>query len=145
MRSGLHIKFFCFVLLPVLAAGCGDDEAAHADRLGIAAECEADEDCAPGLSCVLDFKNGYCGLKGCTADPPQDATGPCPEGELCCPAGAVCVAHGTPALNYCFRSCLEKPDCNANRSEESAANCVGSIDPVDPGYTGKACEPPSGS
>ena len=53
-----------------------------------------------------------------------------------------CVTHDD-GVNYCFRDCVDKPDCNRNRSLENEANCVGSITFVDPRNDRKACEPPS--
>lgn len=146
MRFRSTIRRATMVALALCLAACGDDGGTtEADRLGVAAECTETAACAEGLTCLTDFKGGYCGLQGCTADLPADPATPCPDGELCCPASAVCVAHGDPAVAYCFRVCSEKADCNANRSPDNEANCVGSFEPVDPAYTGKACEPPSGS
>lgn len=118
----------------VAAAACGDGGATEADRLGVGAQCTASAECATvdevELECLTQFNGGYCGLEGCT-------------GDADCPEGSACVTHAEDAQNYCFRLCVDKPDCNRNRSVENEANCVGSIDFVDPRNERKACEPPS--
>jgi len=117
-----------------IAMGCGDSGETEADRVGVgaectdAAECELDDD-EVELECLTQFTGGYCGLEGCTGD--QD-----------CPEGSACVTHDD-GNNYCFRVCVDKPDCNLNRVEENWSNCVGSITFVDPRNDRKACEPPS--
>ena len=115
-----------FALLFALLIGCGGDDA---DDLGIGAECGVDDDCdvEGGQSC-LGFKGGYCGLEGCLAN--ED-----------CPENSGCVAH-TDGINYCFRLCDDKADCNENRSVENEANCSSSVDFVEP-TAAKACVPPS--
>ena len=122
-------------LLTLLALGCGDD-ASEADRLGVGAECTGSADCdvvdEVELDCLTQFKGGYCGLADC-------------EGDEDCPQGSACVTHSGDGKNYCFRLCEIKPDCNRNRASDNEANCVGSIDFVDPRNERKACEPPSGS
>lgn len=119
------------LLLALLSAGCGDDST-EADRLGVGAECTASAECDTvddiELNCLTQFDGGYCGLEGC-------------EGDQDCPEGSACVVDGNE--QYCFRTCVDKPDCNQNRSEEDEANCVGSIEFVDPRDGRKACEPPS--
>lgn len=119
------------LLVALLSAGCGDDST-EADRLGVGAECTASAECDTvddiELDCLTQFDGGYCGLEGC-------------EGDEDCPEGSACVVDGSE--QYCFRTCVDKPDCNQNRSEEYEANCVGSIEFVDPRDGRKACEPPS--
>ncbi|MCB9653524.1 MAG: hypothetical protein H6729_05250 [Deltaproteobacteria bacterium] len=108
--------------------GCSSD----ADRLGVGAECTKTEDCAetdPPLQCLTSFKGGYCGLTGCTSNAD-------------CPDPSICVTHSD-GSNYCFRSCQDKSECNANRSAEQEANCSSNITRVDGGNQ-KACVPPSG-
>lgn len=143
-----EMKFRGFSLplaLVVLAigVGCGDDgdgNGNEADRLGVASICTDDMVCASveardggavQLVCLTDFKGGYCGLPGCssTAD---------------CPRGASCVLH-TDSQTYCFRECVDKPECNRNRSPELEANCSSSFDFNDPADDSgqKACLPPS--
>lgn len=135
-------------LLGPLAAGlilstvaCGDDEGdgTEADLIGVGAECSDDTQCEVEaeddedpitLVCLTQFSGGYCGLQDCT-------------GDADCPAGSACVAHDD-GVNYCFRTCQEKPECNANRSEDNESNCVANITYVDEG-NGKACVPPSGA
>ena len=118
------------VLAPII--GCGDGTT-EADRVGVGAECSSTAECpAPmevQLECLTQFKGGYCGLEGC-------------QGDVDCPEGSACVTHSD-GKNYCFRECLDKPDCNLNRSVENESNCVGSIAFVDPRNDRKACEPPS--
>ena len=127
----LMYAILCLCLL-VAAVGCGDD-ATEADRIGVGAECSDSAQCPNvmeiELQCLTQFKGGYCGLEGCTAD--SD-----------CPEASACVTHDD-RKNYCFRLCGDKPDCNRNRSGENEANCVGSIDFVEPRNDRKACEPPS--
>src|SRR5690606_35740809 len=86
--------------LALSAVACGSD----ADDLGVGAECTTNDDCnqEDGAQTCLAFSGGYCGLMGCTADAD-------------CPEASACVAH-TDGVNYCFRLCADKPDCNANRS-----------------------------
>ena len=110
-------------------AGCGDD----ADALGVGAECTSNDQCDSGdediaLICLTSFKGGYCGLIDCNANAD-------------CPEGSICVTHED-AKNYCFRTCAEKADCNANRGAEVESNCSSNITRVEEG-TLKACLPPS--
>jgi len=111
----------------VLAAGCGGSDA---DALGIGAECTVNEDCNvdDGQSC-LGFKGGYCGRQDCT-------------GDIDCPEDSRCVAHDD-GINYCFRTCVDKVECNENRSVDNEANCSSNITFVDAPASGKACVPPS--
>jgi hypothetical protein len=119
-------------------AACGDDDGGtEADRLGVGAECERDDDCPQsdrdgGISqqCLTEFKGGYCGIENCTGD--DD-----------CPERSSCVAHDN-GNNYCFRLCDDKPECNLNRAPDNESNCSSSIDWVGDG-SGKACVPPSGA
>ena len=126
--------FGCLVTLVATAGGGSSSDETEADRAGVGAECTEAAECeSPDeefeLDCLTQFKGGYCGLEGC-------------EGDVDCPEGSACVTH-TDGMNYCFRVCQDKPDCNRNRTAENEANCVGSIDFVDPRNERKACEPPS--
>ncbi len=125
-------KWGWLVGMSVLALGCGDGT--EADRIGVGAQCTASAECESPegfeLTCLTQFTGGYCGLEGCMGD--ED-----------CPEGSACVTHDDDGKNYCFRGCLDKPDCNRHRSLENEANCVGSIVFVDPRNERKACEPPS--
>jgi hypothetical protein len=114
-------------LLAMMLVACGDDDA---DDLGIGAQCEIADDCAPDQSC-LPFKGGYCGLSPCAHD-------------VECPPASACIAHDD-GINYCFRTCVDKVDCNANRDLENEANCSSSATFVDPADGRKACIPPSGN
>ncbi|MBN2493782.1 MAG: hypothetical protein JXR96_04240 [Deltaproteobacteria bacterium] len=119
------------VLASQLLVGC---DGADADEQLIGAECATAADCddgdddTPELECILDFKGGYCGREGCTA------SADCPEGSLC-----ASYESG----NYCFRTCLDKSECNRNRTLENESNCSSNIDPVEGGED-KLCIPPSG-
>lgn len=129
MRSILRSFAALLLALVPLAAGCGD-----ADSLGVAAECSTEAPCPElddevTLACLTEFKGGYCGLKGCAANAD-------------CPENAICVTHG--GENYCFRTCTDKTECNANRTEKNEANCSSSITRVEAGSS-KACVPPSGN
>lgn len=119
-------------------AGCGDDDdGTAADRVGIAAECTADAECPEvrrgdetlQLTCLRAFKGGYCGIADCQQN--DD-----------CPEGSACVAHDD-GNSYCFRLCVEKVECNRNRSLENEANCSASIDFTEANTNSKACVPPS--
>jgi hypothetical protein len=123
MRAG---RFAAIVGL-VIAAACGDDDTA-ADRLGVGSECATSAERGEGQSC-LAFKGGYCGLKGCI----EDAD---------CPQGSACVTHDD-GNNYCFRTCLEKAECNRNRSADVESNCSSKITFVETSRSGKVCVPPS--
>lgn len=114
--------------LSLLACGGSD-----ADEIGIGAECAVDDNCEDtdefNFVCLTEFTGGYCGLEGCTSD------ADCPETSACVTADS--------GGNYCARLCEDKVDCNANRSEDVEANCVGSVTFVDAMRDGKACEPSS--
>jgi len=125
------------VVVLALVSSCGDDEGTPADRVGVGAECGGDADCpvimcetppCPVLMCLTQFTGGYCGLADCT-------------GDIDCPLGSSCVAHDD-GRNYCFRICLDKPECNLRRSPSVEANCSSSVTFVEP-QTAKACVPPS--
>lgn len=111
-----------------LFAGCSDGT--EADRLGVGAECssgECDEELE--LVCLPQFKGGYCGLEDCVDD-------------LDCPEASACIAH-TDGTNYCFRICLDKIECNRNRTVDNESNCSSNVDFVDGADGRKACVPPS--
>ena len=124
MLSGLGVV--CWLALFV--SSCGDS-GTEADRRGVGAQCTKVEDCASGQQC-LAFKGGYCGLQGCAAN--RD-----------CPVGSACVHHDD-GMNYCFRICVDKVECNRNRLLENEANCSASITFIET-TNSKACVPPSGS
>ncbi len=121
------LSLSCSMLL-ALTVSCDSD----ADDLGVAAECSKDGDCnqdiEPPLTCLKSFKGGYCGLSGC-------------DGNSDCPEASICVTH-TDGVNYCFRECAEKSECNENRDGDNEANCTANIVRVD-GGSEKACVPPS--
>ena len=116
---------------------CGDDDGGtQADRYGVGAECAQDDDCFQSdqegeisQSCLRQFKGGYCGVESCTSD--DD-----------CPEGSACVRHED-QRNYCFRICIDKPECNRNRSLENESNCSSNIDLTSSSKGSKACVPPS--
>jgi len=142
MRSGNFLAYVgLFVLIGVMSACGEEDRSAEADKLGVGGECEMNEDCPAvdrtnmegeleevQLQCLDSFKGGYCGIADCVVDAD-------------CPDGARCVAH-TDGMNYCFRVCVDKSECNANRGPDVEANCSANIDFVDAGG-GKACVPPA--
>lgn len=104
-------------------AGCGD-----ADSARIGAECTTSESCDNDqLTCLTTFKGGYCGASGCASNAD-------------CITGSICVTHE--GSNYCFRTCTDKPECNANRTVDNESNCSSSITRVEAGNE-KVCIPPS--
>jgi hypothetical protein len=116
-------KWAAMVLVAV-ALGCGDD----ADDERIGAECTASSACEnEELTCLTQFKGGYCGSSGCTKNAD-------------CVDGSICVTQGT--TNFCFRTCEDKEECNEHRTAENESNCSSNITRVEPG-TQKACVPPS--
>lgn len=123
----LKFSFVALVAMVSVHAACGSD----ADDIGVGAQCTANDQCNQddGAQTCLPFKGGYCGLQGCTKDAD-------------CPEASACVTHSD-SVNYCFRICGEKPDCNSNRDVANEANCSSSVTFVE-GKTGvKACVPPS--
>jgi hypothetical protein len=119
-----------------ITSACGDDEGTEADRLGVGAECSSSDDCADKtgddkieLVCLKQFKAGYCGLEDC-------------ESNDDCPEASNCVAH-TDGNRYCFRSCVDKAECNLNRSAGNESNCSSNVTYVDKDTSEKACVPPS--
>jgi hypothetical protein len=52
----------------------------------------------------------------------------------------------TDGMNYCFRNCIDKAECNANRDPANEANCSSNVTFVEPAKNQglKACVPPSG-
>ena len=119
----------CSLSLFTLSA-CSDDDA---DSLGVAAQCGANEDCDTenDQACLLGFKGGYCGIENCIDD-------------AGCPTNSACVTHDD-GTNYCFRTCIDKAECNENRDVENEANCSANITFVESQEGGvKACVPPSG-
>ena len=127
MRKAFGL-FAALAVLPLLTA-CGSDYD-EADRLGIGASCSTTEECAQDQQCLTEFKGGYCGVKDCKTN--ND-----------CPGSSACVIHSD-GQNYCFRICLDKLDCNANRSVENESNCVSSVTYASGEKEGKVCEPPNG-
>jgi hypothetical protein len=118
-------------LIPVvLLMACGGSEA---DELGIAAQCTDSEECTQDEDfeqvCLTQFAGGYCGLADCVDD-------------LDCPEDSACIAH-TGGTNYCFRTCVDKPDCNANRDVCNESNCSSNVTFTDEAQGRKACVPPS--
>ncbi|MBN1606321.1 MAG: hypothetical protein JW940_06790 [Polyangiaceae bacterium] len=122
----------CLCVAANLAA-CGDDgddgPGTEADRLGVGAACDSDNDCVEGSRCLTQFKGGYCGLENCASDAD-------------CPQGSACVIHV--GGQFCFRTCTDKPECNLNRPPDLESNCGSSIEFVGDKAGRKACVPPSG-
>lgn len=111
---------------------CGDDDdggGTQADLYGVGSVCSTSADCADPLQTCLPFKGGYCGIKDCATD-------------IDCPDASRCVTH-TDGVNYCFRVCVDKAECNYNRPVDFASNCSSNIVFADGSKNGKACVPPS--
>ncbi|MFH2006320.1 MAG: hypothetical protein ABI333_07030 [bacterium] len=133
MRKHCVLSSFCVaaILAAVAMNGCGDDgNEADAQLIGAqctaVADCDDDDDSTDPLECLTEFGGGYCGREGCTA------SSDCPEGSVC-----VGYAGGF----YCFRVCIDKPDCNANRDAINESNCSSNVSSVD--TDDKVCVPPS--
>lgn len=136
-RRGLKGVPTHLLALVSILVGCGGTDA---DELGVASTCEQTDNCPAvmidgeevQLSCLTQFDSGYCAIEGC-----NNATD--------CPMGSTCIAHED-GTNYCFRDCVDKAECNANRPPESAANCSSNFDYAsssDERNGVKACIPPS--
>ena len=126
-----------FVVLAGLSWACGDDSGeTEADRLGVGAQCASDDDCDVARDgeiqqhCLDGFKGGYCGIADC-------------EGDDDCPENSACVAHED-GVNYCFRTCVDKQECNRHRDADNESNCSSNIEYVNAERGNKACVPPSG-
>lgn len=113
-----------------VAVGCGSSSA---DALGVGAQCTATNECNTDLNemCLTQFKGGYCALSPCTHDTD-------------CPTDSACIHH-TDNVNYCFRTCADKAECNTNRDVVNEANCSSTATFVDPVMGRKACVPPNGN
>ena len=108
--------------------GCKD----NADDFGVGAQCTVNDDCQQSedfMQTCLAFKGGYCGIQNCV-------------GDADCPPLSKCVAH-TDGIKYCFRTCIDKPECNANREVINESNCSSNVTFVNPESGIKACVPPS--
>ena len=138
MLAQRFLSLLCFTAVFSLASACGgDDEDNEADKLGVGAACGSKADCdefpsgetgEAELQCLPQFGGGYCGLADCTSN--ED-----------CPEASLCVAHDD-GRNYCFRSCLDKAECNQNRPADQESNCSANITYVDQTTSGKpACRP----
>jgi hypothetical protein len=126
-QRGRKGQLIALVVGLLFAAACGSD----ADDLGVGAQCTANDQCDADTMqvCLMSFKGGYCGIKDCVHDTD-------------CPEASKCVMH-TDGVNYCFRACLDKGECNANRDVENESNCSSNITFVDANPGIKACVPPS--
>jgi len=117
----------------LLAFACGGDDDTEADRLGVGAQCVGTDipcDEETDQVCLTQFKGGYCGLEGCADD--DD-----------CPEASACILH-TDSKTYCFRICVDKAECNANRDADNESNCSSNVNFVEGAQGRKACVPPSG-
>lgn len=127
MVGGMHTRriaaAFIAPLAFLVAAACGT----AAQQSGVGRECASNDDCADDQAC-LDFAGGYCGIEDC-------------DGDDDCPDGSACVAHDD-GETYCFLICLDKPECNGDRSAENESNCSSNIEFVEASGV-KACVPPS--
>lgn len=123
------------ILLTWMLSSCSDD-APKVDQIGIGGQCTLKDDCnqeLDSLDCITTFKGGYCGRQACANNSE-------------CPTGSVCVNEE--GVSYCFRTCAEKPECNANRDLDNEANCSGSFSLMEstdtmPSNQPKVCIPPS--
>ena len=119
-------------------SSCGDDDGrgSEAIRRGVGAECGPQLVCEElGQECLTEFSAGYCAVRDCAV-------------SADCPDGSACVTDPDfDGVNYCFLVCLDKPDCNLDRSPENESECTSSIDFVDPEAAGalKVCRPSMGS
>jgi hypothetical protein len=130
MIAATRLSILVLSLLPVaLAPACGGGS--EADRLGVGAQCTSNDHCDDETDqvCLPQFKGGYCGIQGCEADEE-------------CPEGSACVEHED-SQTYCFRICVDKPDCNRNRDVEVESNCSASTIFIEGAQGRKACIPPS--
>jgi len=122
-------RILCAFIVAAGVFGCGSGQS-EAIRRGVGSACAMNSDCTEkGQVCLTEFKGGYCGVSGCLHDTD-------------CPAGSACVTEN--GTNYCFLICLEKPDCDPNRTVDVESNCTSSISFVDPTNGRKVCNPPSG-
>lgn len=121
MKTAMLSVAVCFLLLGGAACGDANDEKIGGECTDNAA-CENEE-----LTCLTAFKGGYCGASGCTASSQ-------------CPEGSACV--GLNGTNYCFLICVDKAECNENRTVLNESNCSSNVDVID--STMKVCVPPSG-
>ncbi len=139
MRKSFLLSLLALLSLTLVPA-CGDDEGTEADQIGVGRECTTTPECPDvslgdagiqQLQCLTDFKGGYCGLVNC-------------NNSSECPDGSICVLH-TDAQTYCFRTCLDKAECNLHRSVDNEANCSSSFDWANAADDdgSKACIPPS--
>ncbi|QQR88559.1 MAG: hypothetical protein IPJ88_09830 [Myxococcales bacterium] len=101
-----------------LSLSCDDDDT-EADLLGVGAECTTSDQCTLDEQiCLTEFKGGYCGLRDCLSH--DD-----------CPDASACVKHSdgiSGSSNYCFRICVDKAECNENRSLDNESNCSANIE-----------------
>ncbi len=119
-------------LLGLLAIASACDGGTEADNLGVGAQCTSTDQCNEDImaTCLTNFKGGYCGKTNCTAD-------------VDCPEASACIRH-TDNVNYCFRICVDKAECNVNRDVENESNCSANVTFVEMANGRKACVPPSG-
>ena len=129
MRRAFSLMLICTAL-----AACGDgdrDNEVEADEIGVGAECSVNDDCNQDDGtqvCLTQFKGGYCGIEDCQDDAE-------------CPDGSACVRHE--GANYCFRICVDKAECNANRGVDEESNCSSNVEFVEDNKSVKTCVPPS--
>lgn len=126
-------RWLCAAAILCALHACGDgSDGTEADELGVGAQCASDDECAEEQQrCLQQFKGGYCGIQDCAADTD-------------CPTGSACVTHSD-GINYCFRVCDNKGDCNVNRDADNESNCSSNVIFVEGSDNFKACVPPSGA
>ena len=134
LLAGAIIAIFSIIVFSNCGSGLctGGSEAS---ALGIGGSCQTTDDCTmcyddDDVSCLTNFRGGYCGAVNCT-------------GDADCPDSSICVKH-TDNVNYCFLICTDKEECNVYRDADNEANCASNIIRVS-GSSHKACVPPEGS
>jgi hypothetical protein len=96
---------------------------------GAGAACAADADCTGGLTCLSNFKGGYCGKGDCAVNAD-------------CGAASACV-KAADGKNYCFKTCQAASDCSFCRNAGYYATCSDGVVFAEDGTTGSVCVPPS--
>ena len=139
LRARVSGLFLSLLLVTPLGGCAEEEEPVEADRIGVGAQCLNTDQCESyadtdgadvPLSCLSQFKGGYCGIIDCINH--DD-----------CPEGSGCVRHDD-GFRYCFRLCTDKGECNVNRSADNEANCSANVTWVGDDL-GKACVPPEGA
>jgi hypothetical protein len=138
--SSFRIASVALASVGLAGAACGGSGGGDhggrtiADLYGVGASCATSADCLQPedqsfeQECLTAFTGGYCGLMDCGSNAD-------------CPHGSACARYE--GATYCFRQCVDKAECNANRPASVQSNCSSNIDFVESGTRGKLCVPPS--